>query len=288
MSERITHSNKPHADTKSRFLYRELHDTLVEKYSQASYHTLLPSERELCEHYGMSRSTVRKALQLLEEEGLAETLPGRGTFFLGSKHHGDDFVDNAIVYGNREIAFYDQVRSQGGIPTSKVLRQDIRAADEKLAQLFNIESGEPVFHLERLRYIDGNVYQLNSSCIPLVLCPDIFNRDFSGKSSLHRVIREAGYVPWRAYKTIDFEHASSYDAMHLLIPEGDAVAVTYSYTYNREGTLLEYARTRSSVYKTHFEMALFNNDTHADAHAHIENNVDFSANQPFNKNPHNP
>ena len=245
-------------DAGGRYLYLALRDALVEEYSQAPYYTLLPSERELCERYGMSRSTVRKALQLLEQDGLVETLHGKGTFFLGGAHLIDGFVDNATVYGNQEIAFYDQVRSQGGIPTSKVLQQDIRPANKELAELFGIEVGEMVFCLERLRDIDGNVYQLNSSRVPLSLCPDIFNCDFAGETSLHHVIREAGHNPWRADKTIEFEKANEYDAIHLLIPQGDPVAVSYSYTYDRDGNLLEYARTRSSAYKTHFEMSLFN------------------------------
>lgn len=235
-------------------IYLDLKDRILGEYAGAPYFSSLPSEREMCEKYGVSRPTVRKALKLLEEEGAIRVLRGKGAFFLGT----DKFVENSFTVGRREISFYDQVLAQGKHPSSKVLTQDVQPADKVIAAKLNIKRGDPVFCLERVRYIDGALFSVNSSRVPYKICPVLTTLDFAGDVSLHHTLEEHGHCPYRADKVIEISHAGEYETIHLGIPAGEPIAVTYTKTYDKEGRVLEFAVTKHSAYSSRFEMTVYN------------------------------
>ena len=246
-------------DQGGKFLYLSLRKALADEYASAEYYTPLPSERELCEIYQVSRSTVRKTLQSMERDGLVQSLHGKGTFWTGSRQlSADHFVERSFtVVGNREIAFFDQVASQGGQATSRVLLQDVRPSNEDEAEHLRIPVGSPIFCLVRARYINGELYQVNSSHIPYDLCPDLYKCDFSGSVSLHQTLREHGIFPYRADQQVLIGMASAYDALHLEIEEGSPVTEITTITTDKRGGIIEYVTTKSSAYKTQFEITIF-------------------------------
>lgn len=160
-------------------IYLDLVDEIIKEYEGTPYFSPMLSEREMCEKYHVSRPTIRKALQHLEGEGIIKVLRGKGAFFLGS----GKLVESSFTMGRRKIGFYDQVVSQGSVPTSKVLTQDIQPADKLVAAKLKIKRGDPVFCLERVRYVDGEVFSVNSSRISYKLCPKLTEHDFSGDRS---------------------------------------------------------------------------------------------------------
>ncbi len=239
-------------------IYLDLKERILGEYAGAPYFSSLPSEREMCEKYQVSRPTVRKALKLLEEEGTIKVLRGKGAFFMGT----GKFVENSFTVGRREISFYDQVIAQGKVPSSKVLTQDVQPADKLIAARLNIKLGDPVFCLERVRYIDGVVFSVNSSRVPYKLCPELTTLDFAGDVSLHHTLEEHGHRPYRADKVIEIAHASEYETIHLGIAAGEPIAVTYTETYDEDGRVLEYAITKHSAYRSRFEMTVYNQRGH--------------------------
>ena len=211
------------------------------------------SEREMCEKYHVSRPTIRKALQHLEGEGIIKVLRGKGAFFLGS----GKLVESSFTMGRRKIGFYDQVVSQGSVPTSKVLTQDIQPADKLVAAKLKIKRGDPVFCLERVRYVDGEVFSVNSSRISYKLCPKLTEHDFSGDASLHHVLESYGHIPHHADRVIEVGHAGEYEAIHLGLSVGEPIAITHTETFDENGRVLEFAVTKHSAYKSRFEMTVY-------------------------------
>lgn len=105
----------------------------------------LPTEPELAEQFGVSRSTIREALKLLEQDGLVNAIQGRGRFVsaLGS------------LRIERPVTIYESItemlQALGYAVTNVVLSVDETVADAHVAQELGIEEGDPVIRLVRLR-----------------------------------------------------------------------------------------------------------------------------------------
>ena len=98
-------------------LYDQLVDLLHEKIeNEMGAGDMLPSERELCETYGLSRTTVRLALAELERQGLVTRQHGRGTFVSESVREATNLMGT--------YSFTEQMKSMGRVPTTVVLEFD--------------------------------------------------------------------------------------------------------------------------------------------------------------------
>ncbi|SHI76434.1 GntR family transcriptional regulator [Propionispora hippei DSM 15287] len=233
------------------FLYDELKKRILADYSDKPYFTPLPSERDLCSKYNVSRPTVRKALLLLEEEKFIVKIPTKGTFFLGNK----EFVDGQSETSKNELAFYNRVVLRGNYTSSKVLFQNIEPASLEVAAKLELKKGDYVFRLERLRYINGKVYSLANAYLPYMLCSGLLEKDFTNRS-LYRTLAEYGIYPSYAHKVIEISKAEEYEALHLGIQVGDPITITYTVTFDENDRILEYVISKSLAYKTRIELTV--------------------------------
>ena len=136
------------ARTKKQPLYDQLIDILTEKIEQ-EYRPgdLMPSERELSERYGLSRTTVRLALQELERLGMVVRKHGRGTFVADRSTQATNLMQS--------YSFTDQMRAMGRVPLTTILEFSEIDADKNLAEHMGVTLGERLFKLKRLRSHDG-------------------------------------------------------------------------------------------------------------------------------------
>ena len=112
----------------------------------------LPTQRELANGYGVTVMTVRQALQLLEQEELVVMRHGLGTFVAPQRIR--------YAMGNlRSLA--QEVTAQGLELKTRVLRRELAEPHPHVAELLQIEPGEPVLSIERLRFVGPEpvVYQ---------------------------------------------------------------------------------------------------------------------------------
>jgi GntR family transcriptional regulator len=125
----------------------------------------LPTETELSARFAVSRSTIREAMKLLEQDGLVYAIQGRGRFVSAL---GSFSVERPIT---RYESMTDMLESLGYRVTTIVL--DVReiGAPQRVAALLDIPVGEPVIQLTRLR-LDGdtplvfNVNMVLRECLP--------------------------------------------------------------------------------------------------------------------------
>jgi len=109
----------------------------------------IASEAELCDHFGVSRTTVRQALAELESEGLLVKEKGRGTF-VAEPRSSSWFLQSSH-------GFHDEATRAGRQVTSQVLRRELAPLPQWAALALDLPAGSDGVTLERLRSVDGEL-----------------------------------------------------------------------------------------------------------------------------------
>ena len=128
-------------------LFKVMRDALRRAIDEGKYDNgdLIPPEPALCELYGVSRITVRRAVAGLTSEGLLEKVPGKGTYVRSSV-----FTSPSLI----SLAGFGQGERFRVGPKRLVLRSWEEKASDRLARLLGVRRGSPLYALERLM-LDG-------------------------------------------------------------------------------------------------------------------------------------
>lgn len=122
----------------------------------------LPREADLCSECGMSRITIRQALEALKTEGYLTSRQGKGTFVRPRP------VERQL---NTFYSFSDRLPADGRQPRSVVLSCRACAADDAAAQKLGLAPGESVFRVVRLRCLGEEPFAYEISHLPVRLFP---------------------------------------------------------------------------------------------------------------------
>jgi len=171
----------------------------------------IPSERLLCERFGVSRMTVRQAVDALVVEGLLRREQGRGTFVAPSK------VDLEV----RLASFGEEMRRRGLEPSSKVLAAEVVPATPDVADALDLLPGEEVYALHRVRYADGEPMAIEQAWLPSRLVPGLF--DDGAPVSVYGELRRRGLEPDWGEDTVGATEVDATDAELLGLRAGKAV-----------------------------------------------------------------
>jgi GntR family transcriptional regulator len=142
-------------------LYQQIATRLREEAMNGAYGASgkLPSEAQLCERFGVSRITVRQALDRLEEDGTVERKQGKGTYVAGKRvRHGLDALRS----------FHDSLVLQGLTPEMRLLSLEPAAVPEHLRGRF-VDADDGCVLLRRLHLVDGKPIALGASYLPRAL-----------------------------------------------------------------------------------------------------------------------
>ena len=128
-------------------LYYQLMDIIIEKIESGELkeHDKLPSERELCEMYNVSRTTVRQTLQELEKENYIYKKHGKGTYV------APKVIDQSLV---KFYSFTEEMKKLNKTPSSKVLEFELISCDSQLAKHLDTQEGVRLYKITRLRLAD--------------------------------------------------------------------------------------------------------------------------------------
>lgn len=123
----------------------------------------IPSERELADVYGVTRVTVQKAIDILVQEGFIERIHGKGMFVLKNSAANVYLLNNetsdSILGFSREFQGRVKVSSQ-------LIKLELILANSELAQHLEINEGDNVWFIRRIRLLDGNPVLVEDSNIP--------------------------------------------------------------------------------------------------------------------------
>ena len=164
----------------------------------------IPTEERLCEHYEVSRITVREAVNLLVRDGLLERRQGRGTYVVAQKLRRNI----AKVY-----SFSHDMVHLGLEPSSVVLEQVIEQAPLEVAALLKLPHPERrVVRIHRVRKANDAPILLERTLIPAYLCPGLERADLV-RGSLYELLTQR-------YRLFPHTAEETYEA--ILLPPADA------------------------------------------------------------------
>ncbi len=136
----------------------------------------VPSEWELAELYGVSRLTVRTALDDLTRQGWLIRRHGVGTFVAHPK---------VTEITPSKLSFSEQMRAIGRTPSSELVSLGVVVADAVVASQLNLEQDHPVVEIVRLRLADGEPVLLETSYLSQRRFPLLENATELATSSLY-------------------------------------------------------------------------------------------------------
>ena len=212
----------------------------------------LPPERELCQLLGISRVTLRKALQALVEDGALASSHGRGWYVSGGG------VDTRNEWPNSLESFTETANRMGLEPSSLVLRAETKAATLDEAEELGVAPGTPLFHLERVRLLDDVPIAVDVTRLPAALAPSLESVDFA-TASFYEALAAAGVEPLRADATIEAREATGAVAESLGLDAGKPVLVMRQVAVDKHEhplfvSTITYAGERYRL-RTHFARA---------------------------------
>ena len=156
-------------------LYHQLKELLTEKIESGEWAPghRLPSEAELSTEFGVSRITVRQAMQLLENSGLVDRKRGLGTF-VGRPKVAYDLL--AIFHSGLDI------QRAGGTPNVLLHRLNIVKAPPYVASRLQLGADQEVYELHRTILADQEPLLLFKSWLPADLFPGLLSRGLENRS----------------------------------------------------------------------------------------------------------
>ena len=149
--------------------YQEIANDLRSQIQSGVYKSgeQLALEREMCEQYGVSRITIKKAVDQLVKEGLVVKRRGSGTFV---KSLGNEEVHD-ISMANQFTGFSKVF--EGHKVTTRIIRFDIIHPSPEVAEKLNITTDDFVYDIVRLRKVDGEPVVIEYTNMPIELIPGI-------------------------------------------------------------------------------------------------------------------
>ena len=209
---------------------------------QLGPHTLLPSERELAEHHGVSRMTARQALSLLESEGVVYRKPPRGTFV----------AEPRVLF--HVGSFSEEVARMGRRPAAELLWAERQVATPAVRRALSLAENAGVHVFHRLRSVDDVPFALETTFLSADLTPGILDEPDDG--SLWAVLRSR-YGIELARSTAVLESIVLDDASteQLGLRAGSAGMLLTRRTVDADGRCVEYARDVYRADRASFEVS---------------------------------
>src|SRR5215470_2448624 len=170
-------------------LYHQTADVLRSRVAQNVWKQgdRLPSESELCEEFGVSTVTMRRAVATLVAEGLLIRLQGKGTFVSS---------DHAILQGPPQLTSFTQdLQLRGWRSSARLLSLNMERAPGHVATRLGLAAGALVHVLRRVRLADERPVAIQTAYVPGLLFPGLETYDFTTASLYEVFQRDYGVKP---------------------------------------------------------------------------------------------
>ena len=222
--------------------YHQISDELRARILSGAYAAgrIMPSESDLSHEFDVSRVTIRKALEILREEGLVDSRQGFGWFVSG------DTVRQPLA---RLSTIEDQMRDSGAAPERRVLEFAFEKAPKDVSTALGTQQ---VLRVRRVNLADGEPF-----AIVTVWCPADLGQNLSRADVERSPFYELLDVPLAgATQTIGADAATADEAQLLKIPAGSPVLRCLRTTTTTDGKTVLFSRHVFPAHRTEFVVDL--------------------------------
>ena len=195
----------------------------------------IPSEHELCEIYGVSRTVVRQALSEMHLADLIERRKGKGTFVAEVK---DVKVEESLM--QNLIGFHQDMSLKGLSAKSIVLHNIVTKANEKVAKYLEIPVGTEVTEIQRLRFVNSKLNHFVTTYIPYSMCPKLVSTNLEDRSLYEYLENECGILIVRGRRYVEAVAANETEALLLGVEKGAPLLLLDSVSFDEKGRCIEY------------------------------------------------
>lgn len=222
-------------------VYRRLLATLKQKILAGDYANLkLPDERSLSEQYQVSRSTVKRALNILANQGVVFKKRGSGTFI------NPLYLKNESVFhynNGSNLGVTDSFQMKGRKPGISLLQFEVIRPWPELKRDLFLKNDDFVYEIKRLRLFDDEPFMIESGYIPIKIVPELSREIVSG-SIFNYLQEERNQTVSKSYLTISAEPSTAEDQEQLHLQPTEPVGVMAGVFFLDDGTPFEYSKMR--------------------------------------------
>lgn len=213
-------------------LYYQLYEGIVNKIESGEYkeNDKLPSERQLCEQYSISRSTVRQAMNELEKNGYINKKHGKG-IFVSSKAFKQDLLEF--------YSFTEEMKKIGRKPSSDVIDFEIIVCTEKLSRKLSCPITNNIYKFTRIRLADNEPMMLETSYLPVSRFPNL-TKEMLENNAMYDIFRSKYNVTFsKAEECFKSVNTRKDEAKILGVNKNVPSMMIERYTYEKDN-IIEY------------------------------------------------
>jgi transcriptional regulator len=221
-------------------VYRTIMHDIKEKIVNKEYDGMrLPDERSLSEHYQVSRSSMKRALELLAQEVIVFKKRGSGTFInpLYLKNRG------LFKYEGSNLGITDSFSVPGKSQNIELLDYQVIKTDDDLKQDLFLTSSDFVYKIRRLRLLDDQPFLIETGFIPIKIAPDL-NPDILKKSLFNYLEHQKNKRVTKSFLTITVEPSTLEDQVKLMLEPNEPVGIIEGIFFLDDGTPFEVSNMR--------------------------------------------
>lgn len=222
-----------------------IYDELVRQIQSGKIkpNSKLPSENEMVDQFGTSRETVRKALNLLSQNGYIQKIKGKGSFTLDVSKF--DFPVSGLV------SFKELANKMGKPWKTIVYDLESMKPDSYIQKQLHVKSKDAVWKIVRARELENERIILDKDYLLQTFVPSITKEICEG--SLYEYLEgELELKISFAKKEISVDEATEEDKQYLDLKDYNHVVVVKNYVYLEDASLFQYTESRHRLDKFRF------------------------------------
>ncbi|AUW96257.1 GntR family transcriptional regulator [Streptococcus pluranimalium] len=214
--------------------YLKIADILKAEITSGKYTSgKLPSQSQLAIQHKTTRTTIDKALKILQKEHLIDTFNGKGSYV--RTHH-------THLKANQHLGLYKKYGNTYAI-SAKIISFIKRFPDFDEATFLKVSQNDLVYDIIRVRYLDNKPLEIEYTIMPVKVIPGL-TEEILSKSIYQYIEHELGLTIANFSRRIHADKADTFDVKHLLIDESDPILEIEQIVMLSDGQPFEFSQTR--------------------------------------------